>query len=252
VIDDDPMVGDLLRRFLGKEGFQVVTATSGEEGLRLAADVRPDVITLDAIMPGMDGWMLLSRLKADRDLQAIPVIMLTILDNRNLGFSLGASDFLTKPIQRDVLVATVQRLSLKPTAPVLVVDDDKLTRELVRRSLESEGLQVVEANNGRVALEQMGSERPGVILLDLLMPEMDGFEFLAELRRQEGWRSIPVVVVTAKNIDAADRTRLNGYVETILEKGAFTREELLQELRDLVRARLRPDEVRAQGRSSFE
>ena len=244
-IDDDPMVGDLLRRFLGKEGFQVVTAASGEEGLRLAAEVRPDVITLDAIMPGMDGWMVLSRLKADRDLQAIPVIMLTILDNRNLGFSLGASDFLIKPIQRDVLVATVQRLSLKPTAHVLVVDDDKLTRDLVRRSLESEGLEVVEANNGRVALDQMESTKPGLILLDLLMPEMDGFEFLAELRRQERWRSIPVVVVTAKNLDAADRTRLNGYVERILEKGSFTREELLRELRDLVKAGLRPDEARA-------
>ena len=244
-IDDDPMVGDLLRRFLGKEGFQVVTAVSGEEGLRLAAEVRPDVITLDAIMPGMDGWMVLSRLKADRDLQAIPVIMLTIVDNRNLGFSLGASDFLIKPIQRDVLVATVQRLSLKPTAYVLVVDDDKLTRDLVRRSLQSEGFQVVEANNGRVALEQMESTRPGLILLDLLMPEMDGFEFLAELRRQERWRSIPVVVVTAKDLDATDRTRLNGYVERILEKGAFTREELLRELRDLVKAGLRPDEARA-------
>lgn len=244
-IDDDPMVGDLLRRFLGKEGFQVVTAASGEEGLRLAAEVRPDVITLDAIMPGMDGWMVLSRLKADRDLQAIPVIMLTIVDNRNLGFSLGASDFLIKPIQRDVLVATVQRLSLKPTAYVLVVDDDKLTRDLVRRSLQSEGFQVVEANNGRVALEQMESTRPGLILLDLLMPEMDGFEFLAQLRRQERWRSIPVVVVTAKDLDATDRTRLNGYVERILEKGAFTREELLRELRDLVKAGLRPDEARA-------
>src|SRR5215471_1914418 len=245
VIDDDPMVGDLLRRFLGKEGFQVVTAASGDEGLRLAAEVHPDVITLDAIMPGMDGWMVLSRLKADRDLQSIPVIMLTIVDNRNLGFSLGASDFLIKPIQRDVLVATVQRLSLKPTAPVLIVDDDKLTRDLVKRSLESEGFQVVEANNGRIALEQMESTKPGLILLDLLMPEMDGFEFLAELRRQERWRSIPVVVVTAKNLDGADRTRLNGYVERILEKGAFTREELLRELRDLVKAGLRPDEARA-------
>ena len=245
VIDDDPMVGDLLRRFLGKEGFQVVTAASGDEGLRLAAEVHPDVITLDAIMPGMDGWMVLSRLKADRDLQSIPVIMLTIVDNRNLGFSLGASDFLIKPIQRDVLVATVQRLSLKPTAPVLIVDDDKLTRDLVKRSLESEGFQVVEANNGRVALEQTESTKPGLILLDLLMPEMDGFEFLAELRRQERWRSIPVVVVTAKNLDGADRTRLNGYVERILEKGAFTREELLRELRDLVKAGLRPDEARA-------
>ena len=248
VIDDDPMVGDLLRRFLDKEGFHVVTASSGEEGLRLAADLRPDVITLDAIMPGMDGWMVLSRLKADPDLQAIPVLMLTILDNRNLGFSLGASDFLTKPIQRDVLVATVRRLCMKAARSVLVVDDDNLTRDLVRRSLESEGFEVLEADNGRVALEQMESAKVGLILLDLLMPEMDGFEFLAVLRRKEKWRFIPVVVVTAKNIDAADRARLNGYVETILQKGAFTREELLRELHDLVRARLRPDEARAQGR----
>ncbi len=239
VIDDDPTVGDLIQRFLGREGFQVVTATGGEEGLRLAAETRPDVITLDAIMPGVDGWTVLSRLKSDPGLAAIPVVMLTILDDKNLGFSLGASDFLTKPIERDVLVATLTRVASRPSGPVLLVEDDQFSRDVIRRSLEAIGVQVTDVPNGRVALEEMAKTRPGLILLDLLMPEMDGFEFLAELRRHEDWRSIPVVVVTAKDVDTADRIRLNGRVETILQKGAFSREELLGELRDLVKARLR-------------
>jgi signal transduction histidine kinase/DNA-binding response OmpR family regulator len=239
VIDDDPTVGDLIQRFLGREGFQVVTAAGGEEGLRLAAETRPDVITLDALMPGVDGWTVLSRLKSDPGLAAIPVVMLTILDDKNLGFSLGASDFLTKPIERNVLVATLNRVASRPSGPVLLVEDDQLSRDVIRRSLEALGVQVIDVPNGRVALEEMAKTRPGLILLDLLMPEMDGFEFLAELRRHEDWRSIPVVVVTAKDIDTADRIRLNGRVEAILQKGAFSREELLGELRDLVKARLR-------------
>jgi signal transduction histidine kinase/CheY-like chemotaxis protein len=239
VIDDDPTVGDLIQRFLGREGFHVVTAAGGEEGLRLAAETRPDVITLDALMPGVDGWTVLSRLKSDPGLAAIPVVMLTILDDKNLGFSLGASEFLTKPIERDVLVATLNRIASRPSGPVLLVEDDQLSRDVIRRALEALGVQVIDVPNGRVALEEMVKTRPGLILLDLLMPEMDGFEFLAELRRHEDWRSIPVVVVTAKDLDAADRIRLNGRVETILQKGAFSREELLGELRDLVKARLR-------------
>jgi signal transduction histidine kinase/CheY-like chemotaxis protein len=241
VIDDDPSVGDLVRRFLGREGFQVVTATGGEEGLRLAREMRPDVITLDALMPGMDGWTVLSTLKADSQLAAIPVVMLTMLDDKSLGFSLGASDFLTKPIQRDVLLTTVQRFCAEQTDSVLVVDDDILTRDLIRRLLESEGFQVAEASNGRVALEEMEKAEPSLILLDLMMPEMDGLDFLAEFGRHERWRSIPVVVVTAKDIGVADRGRLNGYVEGVLEKGAFSREELLGKLRDLVAAYRRPD-----------
>jgi signal transduction histidine kinase/DNA-binding response OmpR family regulator len=241
VIDDDPSVGDLVRRFLGKEGFQVVTAAGGEEGLRLAAEMRPDIITLDALMPGMDGWTVLSHLKADTVLAAVPVIMLTMLDDRSLGFSLGASDFLTKPIRRDLLLTTVQRYCARPTDRVLVVEDDELTRDLIRRLLESEGFQVVEAVNGRVALDEVAKEEPNLILLDLLMPEMDGLEFLNEFGRQDRWRSIPVVVVTAKELDVAERGRLNGYVEGVLQKGEFSREELLAKLHDLVAAHRRPE-----------
>jgi signal transduction histidine kinase/CheY-like chemotaxis protein len=241
VIDDDPSVGDLVRRFLGKEGFLVVTAAGGEEGLRLAAEMRPDIITLDALMPGMDGWTVLSQLKADTELAAVPVIMLTMLDDKSLGFSLGASDFLTKPIRRDVLLTTVQRYCARPSDRVLLVEDDELTRDLIRRLLESEGFQVVEAVNGRVALDEVAKREPNLILLDLLMPEMDGLEFLAEFGRQERWRSIPVVVVTAKELGAVERGRLNGYVEGVLQKGEFSRDELLAKLRALVAAHRRPE-----------
>jgi CheY-like chemotaxis protein len=238
VIDDDPTVGELIKRFLGKDGFQVVAAAGGEEGLRLAAEMHPDVITLDAIMPGLDGWAVLSRLKSDPELATVPVVMLTILDNRNLGFSLGASEFLTKPIEREMLVSTLKRFASQPTGPVLIVEDDTLTRDITRRALESLDVQVTEASNGREALEAVAAGKPALILLDLLMPEMDGFEFLAELRRNAEWRSVPVVVVTAKDIETDDRIRLNGRVQAILHKGAFTREELLAELRDIVKSRL--------------
>jgi signal transduction histidine kinase/DNA-binding response OmpR family regulator len=234
VIDDEPTVRDLMQRFLVKEGFRVALATGGEDGLRLARELRPDAITLDVMMPGMDGWAVLSALKADPDLAEIPVIMLTIVDDKNLGYSLGASDYLTKPLDRERLLSVLARY--RRDAPVLVVDDDAALRELMRRVLEGAGYTVVEAENGRVALERLRAVSPGVILLDLMMPEMDGFDVVAEVRRHEAWRAIPIVVVTAKELTAADRQRLNGYVERILQKGAYTRDTLLAEVRDLVAA----------------
>jgi len=223
-----------MQRFLVKEGFRVALAAGGEDGLRLARELRPDAITLDVMMPGMDGWAVLSALKADPDLADIPVIMLTIVDDKNLGYSLGASDYLTKPLDRERLLSVLNKY--RREAPVLVVDDDATLRELLRRILEGAGYTVVEAENGRVALERVRTASPGVILLDLMMPEMDGFEFVAEVRRREAWRAIPIVVVTAKELTAEDRQRLNGYVERILQKGAYTRDTQLTEVRDLVAA----------------
>jgi GAF domain-containing protein/CheY-like chemotaxis protein len=234
VIDDDATVRDLMQRFLVKEGFRVALAAGGEDGLRLARELRPDAITLDVMMPGMDGWAVLSALKADPDLADIPVIMLTIVDDKNLGYALGASDYLTKPLDRERLLSVLNKY--RRDAPVLVVDDDATLRELLRRILEGAGYTVVEAENGRVALERLRTLAPGVILLDLMMPEMDGFEVVAEMRRHETWRTIPIVVVTAKDLTAEDRQRLNGYVERILEKGAYSRDTLLAEVRDLVAA----------------
>ncbi|HEV8141488.1 MAG TPA: response regulator, partial [Methylomirabilota bacterium] len=232
VIDDEAAVRDLMQRFLTKEGFRVVTASGGEEGLRRARELRPDAITLDVMMPGMDGWAVLTALKGDPQVADIPVIMLTIVDDRNLGYALGASDYLTKPIDRERLVTVLKKH--RRDLPVLIVDDDAVLRQLLRRMLEPEGYTVVEAENGRAALEQLRGVSPSVILLDLMMPEMDGFEFVTELRRHDAWRAIPIVVITAKELTRDDRDRLNGYVEKILQKGAHGRDQLLAEVRELV------------------
>jgi PAS domain S-box-containing protein len=242
VIDDDPAVRELVHRFLSSEGFRVETAADGEEGLRRARQLRPDVITLDVLMPRKDGWAVVQDLKADPQLSDIPVIMMTFVDDKNLGYALGASEYLTKPIDRNRLNAVLQKYRPgRPDCPVLVIEDDEMTRHMVRDMLKKQGWAVAEAENGRVALGHVAEQRPELILLDLTMPEMDGFEFLAELRETEAWRSIPVIVITAKDITLEDRLRLNGYVEKILQKGVYTREQLLAEVRNLVAACVRQD-----------
>jgi signal transduction histidine kinase/CheY-like chemotaxis protein len=239
-IDDDPTVLDLVRRFLGKEGFEVRTATGGREGLALAREVRPAVITLDVMMSGMDGWAVLSELKADPALAEIPVIMVTITDDKEMGFALGAVDYLTKPVDWTHLADVVRRLrAAGATEPVLVVDDDPAMRDLVRRTLEKDGIPVAEAEHGRAALDQVARQTPALILLDLMMPEMDGFEFLAELRRDEERRSIPVVIVTAKELTAEDLEKLNGQVTRVIQKGGGTRDGLLAQIHELVAASAR-------------
>jgi signal transduction histidine kinase/CheY-like chemotaxis protein len=235
VIDDDPTQRDLIRRFLRKEGFSVYTAARGEEGLRLARQLRPVAITLDVMMPGMDGWSVLLALKADRELRDIPVIMLTMVDDPDRGFALGAADIATKPVDRARLSEILRKYTCPhPPCPVLLVEDDATTRELTRAILEKEGWKVSEAENGRVALERMEKERPRLIVLDLMMPEMDGFEFAARVRQKREWRFIPIVVLTAYDLSLEDRRRLNGYVETILQKVGDSRDALLHQLREFL------------------
>jgi CheY-like chemotaxis protein len=239
VIDDDPAVRELMGRYLGREGFRVIVAASGDDGLRLAREKRPDAITLDVMMPGLDGWAVLGALKADAATADIPVVMLTIVDDRNLGYALGAAEYLTKPIDRDRLLAVLARF--RRDLPVLVVEDDAPLRELLRRMLEREGYTVVEADNGRAALDRLQKGIPGAILLDLMMPVMDGFEFLTELRREDAWRHVPVIVLTARDLSVDEREALNGSVARILQKGAYSHEALLAEVRSLVAASVRPE-----------
>lgn len=234
VIDDDPVVQDLMQSFLSKEGYRVTVASGGEEGLSKARELKPDVITLDVAMPRMDGWTVLSALKADAAVADIPVIMLTMVDDKNMGFALGAADYMTKPINRERLAAVLAKYSpLRGQHPVLVVEDDPDTRTILKSTLEKDGWSVQVAENGRVALEQARGGLPGLVLLDLMMPEMDGFTFLEELRRWPEARNIPVIVLTAKDLTAEDRRRLNGYVELVVQKGSST-EALLAEVRELV------------------
>ena len=235
VVDDDANVHDLMQRSLAGQGFNLVRAMGGQEGLRLAKELLPAVITLDVMMPGMDGWAVLAALKADPDLADIPVIMVTIIDQKNMGYALGAAEYLTKPIDRGRLLSVLNKYKQEAkTGPVLVVDDAKTVRDMVRRMLQKEGWEVAEAENGQVALDMLDETGPSLILLDLMMPEMDGFEFIEELRRSERWSRVPVVVVTAKDITNKDRQRLNGFVEKVVQKGSYSAESLMTELRGLV------------------
>jgi CheY-like chemotaxis protein len=232
VVDDDDATRELITRGLVKEGFRTVAASSGEEGIRLAREQRPDAISLDVLMPGMDGWTVLRSLKADPLTAPIPVVMVSMLDDRDIGYALGAADYLTKPFDRDRLVTALRRFRQGTSPrPVQVVEDDPATREVIRRALERDGWIVSEAENGRSALESLAMAMPDLVVLDLMMPEMDGFEFVDELRRTEAGRRVPVVVVTAKEITEEDRERLGGQVRRIFQKGSFSREELTAELR---------------------
>ena len=234
VIDSDSSVRDLLKRNLSQQGYHVVVAGSGEEGLRLAHKMQPDAITLDVLMPGMDGWALLSKLKEDEILKDTPIIILSIIEDRNMGFSLGASEYLTKPINQNHLADVLGKYKVNERPTCLVIEDDIATRGLMRTLLEKSGWLAFETCNGAMALELIEQKVPDLILLDLMMPEMDGFEFVKYLREREEWGSIPVLVVTAHDLTKAERARLTGYVETILYKGAYTRDELLGEINRLV------------------
>jgi CheY-like chemotaxis protein/anti-sigma regulatory factor (Ser/Thr protein kinase) len=237
VIDDDPNALDLLGRTLQGTGHRVVTASDGQEALRLARTLRPAAITLDVVMPGMDGWEVLRELKLDPETRDIPVVMVTMTDDRETGYALGATEFLTKPIERGLLVQMLERYAPADSQRVaLVVDDQAENREMLRRTLEKERWQVSEAENGRVALDRVAERLPSLILLDLMMPVMDGFEFVMELRKVEAWRGIPIVVVTARDHTEEDRNRLNGEVVGLIQKGGMDRESLLAQLRAQVSA----------------
>jgi PAS domain S-box-containing protein len=236
IIDDDPEQLDLLSRFLQKEGFNIATASNGEEGLQKAKALHPMAITLDVMMPKMDGWSVLTALKSDPELTHIPVIMLTIIDDKNMGYALGVTDYMTKPVDKEHLLGVLTKYkSEEPAAPLLVVEDDPATRELVARMLEKEGCEVLLAENGRVALNKMKEKMPGLILLDLMMPEMDGFEFITELRKVPEWRFIPVVVITSKDLTREEHEYLAGNVKKIFQKGGYKSDELLREIRDQVK-----------------
>jgi signal transduction histidine kinase/CheY-like chemotaxis protein len=242
VIDDDPTVHDLMRRFLTKEGYRVAIAPGGKEGIEMAKELKPDLITLDVMMAEMDGWAVLTALKADPAVAEIPVIVLTMFDDKEMGFALGATDYMTKPINRDRLVSVLRKHHHgHEPSQVLVVEDEPSIRQMVRRVLEKEGWTVREAENGKAGIHAVAENKPAVILLDLMMPVMNGFDFIRELRKNKDWQDIPVVILTAKDLTVEDRQQLKGNVERILQKGDYNREQLLSEVRELVKHQVPPE-----------
>jgi signal transduction histidine kinase/DNA-binding response OmpR family regulator len=253
VIDDDAAAREMMTRYLAKEEFCVETAASGEEGLRRARELRPHAITLDVLMPGMDGWEVLIALKADPNLADIPVIMLTFEDQQDLGSVLGAADYLVKPIDSQRLIATLSKYQYEggaaerwPRGQILIVEDDAALRAMFRRVLEGAGWMVAEAETGRAALAQVAASSPDLILLDLLLPELDGLEVINELQATPGGRAIPIVVVTAKELTHAERIRLNSSVAQILQKGSCQLDVLLHQVHQLVMTHIRHQHAQQQ------
>ncbi len=233
VIDDDPTVRDLLSRFLLKEGYRVILAPDGEVGFQVARRERPDAITLDVMMPRLDGWDVLKRLKSDPITGDIPVVMCSIVDNTGLGFALGASDYITKPIDRQALTAALSRFR-GSEGTLLLVDDSEDVRDVVARTLRRVGWTVAEAGDGGEALEWLADHRPDVVLLDLLMPGIDGFELVDRMQADPSLADIPVLVVTAKDLTPADEARLRGGVERVLAKSGRSLVQLSEELKSLL------------------
>ena len=238
VIDDDATARELIAHNLQVAGFSAVTASGGLEGLKLAKELRPVAITLDVMMPDLDGWSVLAALRQDTELAEIPVIMVTILDEQRRATSLGAAGYLTKPIDQHTLQRMMGRFrtSARPTR-ILLVEDDALQRELMREWLVGEQWMVHEAGNGREALALLRANKPDVILLDLMMPEMDGFQIVAALQEEPLWRDVPVIVITARDLNAKDRERLNSGVHSVLLKNTFRPNELVERIRQLTRTK---------------
>jgi signal transduction histidine kinase/CheY-like chemotaxis protein len=236
VIDDDESVHGVLTNMLTREGYSTRIARTGKEGLRIASEYHPDIVILDILMPGMDGWSVLAQLKAMPGMTDVPIILLTMLENKEMGFALGAAEYLTKPIDAAKLLPVLDRhRSPKPSGTVLVVEDDPASREIVVRMLQKEGIHVREAGNGREAIEVLQSGvNPDLIILDLIMAEMDGFDFLRQVRPHAEWSKIPVVVVSSLDITSDAQEALRGQVERIFQKGRFAREDLLREVRETI------------------
>jgi CheY-like chemotaxis protein/two-component sensor histidine kinase len=236
IIDDDEAVHAVLSNMLTREGYSTRTAREGKEGLRIANEYKPDIVILDILLPGADGWSVLAKLKALPGFADVPIILLTMGENKDMGMALGATDYLTKPIDANRLLPVLDRhFTARQTGTVLVVEDDPPSRELVVRMLQKEGITVKEAGNGKEALDLIqGGLRPAMIILDLMMAEMNGFEFLRQVRPHPEWSKIPVVVVSSLDLNTEARDVLKGQVERIFQKGRFSREDLLREVRESI------------------
>ncbi len=239
LIDDDLAIRSVVERTLMDEGYAVVSASDGKTGLEYAKQLQPQAIVLDIEMPDMSGWEVLVELKGDLSLRKIPVILHTLANERGRGFAMGAADYLTKPISSGRLLDSLDRATDQRAGTALLVEDNEEVQRVIKRQLRKHGWEVISAENGRVGLEVLEKEKPDVILLDLMMPEMDGFEFIRHLRANPLHVDLPVIVMTAMELGAAERAELNMSVQRIIQKGSVGGSEILAELR----ARLRQGKI---------
>ena len=236
VIDDDIVFLDLLNTRLNKEGYMVYTANSGEKGLRKAKQILPDIIILDIVMPDIDGWTVYKKLKSTPLLSEIPVIIVTIGDYQKMAEDFGVVDFLSKPINWKKLSKILENYkSITKSRHILIVDDDVTTRIILRKMLVKDGWHIAEAEHGKDAIVCINEEKPELILLDLLMPVMDGFELLKILKADDTWKNIPVIVITSKDLSEEDYAFLTDNVDRVIQKGKYTRKELITRINEAIK-----------------
>ncbi|GJL79854.1 MAG: hypothetical protein NPINA01_28430 [Nitrospinaceae bacterium] len=232
-IDDDPGTLDLIRKIMEQEGFAVTTASNATEGLRLAREIQPDIITLDVMMPETNGWMALSEIKKDPFLAQTPVILLTVENEKERAIRSGAVDIITKPVDWVRFLEAVKAVAKSASLPILVVEDDATNRGALCRVLRREGFQVLEAVDGNVARNMMETENPGLLILDLILPDFNGYDLLAEISQNVRWQHIPIIVITAKELSSEELKELKKEVDCIFQKGNYSRTDLLKQINTL-------------------
>lgn len=238
VVEDNPSTAEMLTLYLVRGGYRVARAATGEEAVDRARDLRPFAILLDIMLPGKDGWEALQEIKSDPATKDISVIICSVNDNKELGFALGASDYLVKPVDRLTLLKKLDELNLtsrrsRKHVNILCIDDHEETRELLISILEPAGCNVITASSGREGVEKALAYKPDLVILDLMMPEMDGFEVVHILKNNPAVTDIPILILTAKDLTVDDRFRLAGKIESFVQKSHFTKEDLLMYIRDL-------------------
>ena len=237
IIDDDPTVSELIKRQLLRDSYNVVVANNGKEGIELARKIKPNLITLDILMPEMDGWSVLRTLKADPEVSKIPVVMASILDEKNKGFSLGAADFVSKPIEKERLISSIQTLIGKSeNLKICIIEDDDNLRFTIKEILEKQGNIIIDASNGKDALSKLNKDNtlPDIILLDLMMPVMNGFEFLNQIKNTK-IKLIPILVLTGADLDDKDKIFLNNETEKVIQKTDETLFSITEEINNVMK-----------------
>jgi len=239
VVEDDPKGADLLRIYLSEAGYTVDVARDGAEGLEKTRQLVPAAVVLDILLPKLDGWAFITQVKADPVTRVVPIIIVSIIDQKGKGFALGAADYLIKPVQKDDLLRTLSTFNLTAkvqTAPVkiLAIDDDPKALELLAAVLEPEGFRVLRADGGEAGIELARVEQPDLIILDLLMPEVSGFDVLDRLAESSVTQRLPVILFTLKQLTAEEQQRVQGRVACLAQKEAFNQKEFV----DLVKEAL--------------
>lgn len=238
VVEDDPKTNELLCIFLKNAGYKTITAFDGEEALKKAREYKPFAITLDVMLPKKDGWEVLKELKEDSEVKDIPVLVVSIVDNKDIGFGLGATDYLCKPVSRDELLSKLASYGIPPfinnlQTKVLIIDDNPESIELFSALLAPEGYEVIKAYGGKEGINKAFQYKPDLILLDLLMPEVSGFDVIDKLKTSPETSDIPIIVITAMDLTQADKEKLNHHVSLVVKKGTYSNDRFLKDIATL-------------------